>query len=62
MSALEQVLVVSLNGSKYAIETDNIEHILRVPEITEVPLTPKLLRGICSLEGGIVTVFDGKNY
>lgn len=60
MSALEQVLVISLNGSKYAIETDHIQHILRVPEITDVPLTPPVLRGICSLEGGIITVFDGK--
>ncbi|MCV6606882.1 MAG: chemotaxis protein CheW [Campylobacterales bacterium] len=61
MSALSQVLVVSLNDSKYGIETDDIEHILRVPEITNVPLSPKVLRGICSLEGGIVTVYDGKN-
>jgi purine-binding chemotaxis protein CheW len=61
MSSLSQVLVVSLNNSKYGIETEDIEHILRVPEITKVPLTPKKLRGICSLEGGIVTVYDCKN-
>ncbi len=61
MSALSQVLVVSLNNSKYGIETEDIEHILRIPEITKIPLAPKVLRGICSLEGGIITVFDGKS-
>lgn len=54
----EQVLTVHINEGVYAIDSDLIVQILRVPDITTVPFTDASLRGICPVEGSILNVFD----
>lgn len=55
----EQILLFSLCGTTYGVDSDLVIQILRVPEITPVPFTDPALRGICSVEGSILNVFDG---
>lgn len=55
---IEEILIVRHNGNFYGINTDAIEHILRVLDITPLPFSPKEVRGFCSVEGSILTVLD----
>ena len=55
---IEEVLIVRHGGNTYGINTHEIEHILRVQEITPVPLSSPEIYGLCSIEGSIVTVLD----
>ena len=56
--AIEEVLIVRHKKDLYGIDTNAIEHILKIQDITPVPLAPKAVRGLCSIEGGIMTVLD----
>ncbi len=56
--SIDEVLIVRHNGNLFGINTEVIEHILRVLEITPVPLSPTEVRGFCSIEGRIMTVLD----
>ncbi len=56
--AIEEVLIVRHKNDLYGIDTNAIEHILKIQDITPVPLAPKAVRGLCSIEGGIMTVLD----
>ena len=53
-----EILVISQDGVKYAIETKHINQILRVPEITKIVLTPKSILGISAVSGDIATVIS----
>ena len=55
---IEEILIVRHNGNFYGINTDAIEHILRVLDITPLPFSPKEVRGFCSVEWSILKVFD----
>lgn len=55
---LNEILIVRQNGDLYGINTENIESILRVLDITPVPYSPIEVRGFCSIEGRIMTVLD----
>ena len=55
---IKEVLIVRHDGNFYGINTDAIEHILRVLDITPLPYSPKEVRGFCSVEGNILTVLD----
>jgi purine-binding chemotaxis protein CheW len=58
MHHVEEILIVRHNGNLFGINTDTIEHILRVLDITPLPFAPKEVRGFCSVEGSILTVLD----
>ena len=55
---VEEILIVRHNDDLFGINTDTVEHILRVLEITPLPFAPKEVRGFCSVEGSILTVLD----
>ncbi len=55
---VEEILIVRHNDNLFGINTDTIEHILRVLDITPLPFAPKQIRGFCSVEGSILTVLD----
>ena len=55
---IEEILIVRHDGNLFGINTDAIEHILRVLDITPLPYSPKEVRGFCSIEGSILTVLD----
>jgi purine-binding chemotaxis protein CheW len=53
-----EFLAFKLSDEEYAVELLKITEIIRLPEITPVPRTPRTIRGIISLRGTIVPVFD----
>ncbi len=55
---IEEVLIIKEQGCFYGINTDEVEQILRVQDITPMAMTPESIRGICSIEGAILTSLD----
>ena len=47
-----------LSDEEYAIDIEDIKEIINLQEITEVPRAPKYIKGIISLRGVIITIFD----
>jgi len=55
---IEEVLIIKEQGCYYGINTDEVEQILRVQDLTPMAMTPKAIRGLCSIEGTIVSTLD----
>ena len=53
-----EILVFRFCGEQYAIESHFVSEVLRAPAVTDVPGTPRLLRGIANLRGGILAIMD----
>ncbi len=58
MKIPENILEVKIADEYFGFDGDAIEQILRIPNITPVPLSTSSLRGVVSLSGKIVTVID----
>ncbi len=58
MKIPENILEVKVAGEYFGFDGDTIQQILRVPNITPVPLSTPSLRGVVSLGGRIVTIID----
>jgi len=52
------ILEVKIGDELFAFNGDKVEQILRVSEITPVPLTDKRIKGVSSISGKIVTIVD----
>lgn len=59
MTDLEQALIFVIDGHHYAIDSNEVIQILRVPDITPVPFVHDAIRGICPIEGMILLIMDG---
>ena len=57
-NVIEEVLIIKEQGCFYGINTNEVEQILRVQDLTPMAMTPKAIRGLCSIEGSIVTALD----
>ncbi len=55
---IEEVLIIKEQGCYYGINTNEVEQILRVQDITPMAMTPDAIRGLCSIEGSIVCTLD----
>src|SRR5712691_7325937 len=53
-----EVLVCSLGGERYAVETRHLRAVQWASGITPVPCTPRFVMGIVSVRGEIVTLLD----
>jgi purine-binding chemotaxis protein CheW len=53
-----EVLVCSLGGERYAVETRHLRAVQWASGITPVPSTPRFVVGIVSVRGEIVTLLD----
>jgi purine-binding chemotaxis protein CheW len=53
-----QWLTFSLGEEEYAVELDVVNEIIKTREVTEIPRVPSFIRGVISLRGIIVPVFD----
>ena len=60
VGALQQLLVVELEGVPYAIRVDRVREIVGLRPITPVPRVPAEVRGVISLRGEIVMVIDAR--
>jgi len=60
MKKIDTILQIRLGDEYFGIDSDDSNHILRVPPITAIPLTHEYLKGIIVLNGKIVPVLDLK--
>lgn len=55
-----QVVVFSVGDELLAVGINNVREILKVPDITRVPKSPKFVEGVINLRGTITTVLNLK--
>jgi len=55
---IQDLLVVKIGENIYGFDADKIQHILRVPTITNVPLSGKGILGISIILGKIISVIE----
>lgn len=53
-----QYLIFTLNGESFAIDILQIREIIEFGHLTEVPMTPDMVRGVINLRGAVVPVID----
>ncbi len=58
MAIPNNILSVKIGKELFAFDGEDIEQILRVPDITTMPLTCEAIRGVASISGRTVTVVD----
>jgi len=59
-SQQQQWLTFSLGSEEYALDIESISEIIKPREVTDIPRVPAFIRGIISLRGIIVPIFDLK--
>jgi len=57
-NTIEEVLIIKEQGCYYGVNTEEVEQILRVQDLTPMAMTPKAIRGLCSIEGSIICTLD----
>ena len=57
-AASVELLCFKVASEEYAISIMNIKEIIKPREVTEVPRVPSFVRGILSLRGNIIPIFD----
>ena len=55
---LNKYLIFKVNKELYGIDVSEVNNIIQLPTITNVPSTPKYFRGIINLRGEIVPVMS----
>ena len=58
MSIPNNILSVKIGGELFAFDGEEVEQILRVPDITTMPLTSSGIKGVSSISGRTVTIVD----
>jgi purine-binding chemotaxis protein CheW len=58
MKNIEQVLLFSVADNLYCIDSSDVDQILRVPDVTPVPMSQSIIRGMSSVKGAMVTIID----
>jgi purine-binding chemotaxis protein CheW len=58
MNNIEQVLLFSVADNLYCIDSSDVDQILRVPDVTQIPMAPQIVRGMSSVKGSMVTIID----
>ena len=58
MEVVEQVLVFKIGNSKYCIDSSRIDQIIKIPQVTFIPLANSIVKGVCSIKGNVVSVLD----
>lgn len=57
-SRKERYLTFFLGEEQYGISIDRIKEIIAMMKVTQVPKTPKYMRGVINLRGSIIPVVD----
>ena len=55
-----QLLSFALGEEEYAVDIQDVQEIIKLREMTDVPRVPEFVLGIISLRGNIIPVFDLK--
>ncbi len=54
----KQVISFVVGAEEYALELKDVREVIRMPEITRLPDTPRYVRGIANLRGTVIPVVD----
>ena len=54
----DQLLLWTVMGQRFALETCYVKEVARVRDLTPVPTAPAHLEGICNVRGAIMPAFD----
>jgi len=53
---LLQLVVFELGGEEFGVEIMNVQEIIRMPEMTQIPQSPDFVEGVINLRGRIIVV------
>lgn len=53
-----QLVSFTLDEVEYGIDILSVHEILRIPEMTRLPNTPKFIKGVINLRGNVIPVID----
>jgi purine-binding chemotaxis protein CheW len=56
--AARQLLRLAMGEHRYAVAIDRVKEILKVSQLTTLPLMPPFVRGVMNLRGAVVPVID----
>lgn len=56
--APQQYLTFTLGGEMFAVAILNVKEIIEFGSLTEIPMTPRFIRGVINLRGAVVPVID----
>ena len=57
-----RVLRFVLGGEDYCIPVTQVKEVIRVPDVTRIPMSPAFVKGIFNLRGEILTVLDIREF
>jgi purine-binding chemotaxis protein CheW len=55
---LLQLVVFELGGEEFGVEIMNVQEIIRMPEMTQIPQSPDFVEGVINLRGRIIVVVN----
>lgn len=55
---LLQMVVFQLGGEEFGVEIMQVQEIIRMPEITQIPQSPDFVEGVINLRGRIIVVIN----
>lgn len=55
---IKQIVVFELDNEEYAVPIEDVREVIKIPEITPVPDSPKFVAGIINLRGQVYSVID----
>lgn len=55
---LFQLVVFELGGEEFGVEIMNVQEIIRMPEMTQIPQSPDFVEGVINLRGRIIVVVN----
>ncbi|WP_292465330.1 chemotaxis protein CheW [Methanolobus sp.] len=55
---LLQLVVFELGGEEFGVEIMNVQEIIRMPELTQIPQSPDFVEGVINLRGRIIVVVN----
>jgi purine-binding chemotaxis protein CheW len=58
MAQTQQFCTFYLHNVMFGVELEKVQEVIRYLEITEIPLAPRVVRGLMNLRGQIVTGID----
>ena len=58
MANIQQFCTFFLNGQFFGVPVQQVQEVIRYQEMTRVPLTPQVIRGLINLRGQIVMAID----
>jgi purine-binding chemotaxis protein CheW len=53
-----QLVVFELGGEEFGVEIMNVQEIIRMPEMTQIPQSPDFVEGVINLRGRIIVVVN----